>query len=195
MAWVNPRVLRTRDRVLTMAREILLELGPDALTYTALTRRSGVTRATLYKHWPTRHALLVDVVLTGPDVAYPSPGSDPRSVITEFLLSLRDGLSEPSNAAALLAVAAQAPHDDTSAAALTAIITDRRDALNTLLADTDIHLATEDYVLLIGPVLTQLLFARAHVTTGFLHRAVNSWFATHRTRVDGDGNSRSASHE
>ncbi|WP_229899233.1 TetR/AcrR family transcriptional regulator, partial [Streptomyces capoamus] len=55
----NPRVRRTRDRVLVVARELLADVGPTALTYSLLAERGKVTRQTLYRHWPTREALLV----------------------------------------------------------------------------------------------------------------------------------------
>lgn len=172
---VNPRVSRTKTHVLIAARQILLEEGPAALTYTALARRSTVTRATLYKHWPTRQALLASVVLTGPDVAYPRPGRDARKVISQFLLSLRDGLSDAPTAASLLAVAAQAPHDPNSATALATIFADRQDALNTLLVDAGVQVTVEDYVLLTGPVLTQVLLARRPVTGQFVDTIVDAW--------------------
>lgn len=183
--WVNPRVLRTKDRVLTVAREILLEDGPFALTYTTLARRSGVTRATLYKHWPSRQALLAAVVLTGPDVSYPSPGPDAREMISAFLLSLRDGLSDPPTAASLLTVAAQALHDPASANALATILDDRRGALNTLLADTGFQVTAEDYVLLTGPVIAHLLLRRKRVSQRFVHRIVDAWLAAISETRDG----------
>lgn len=174
---VNPRVARTRARVLTVARQILLEEGPAALTYTTLARRSTVTRATIYKHWPTQQALLASVILSGPDVAYPRPGRDAATVISAFLLSLRDGLSDAATAASLLAVAAQASHDPNSATALAMIFADRREALNTLLADAGVQVTTEDYVHLTGPVLTQVLLARRPVTGRFVQATVDAWMA------------------
>lgn len=175
--WVDPRVLRTKDRVLCVAREILVDNGADALTYTALARNSGVTRATLYKHWSTRQALLAEVILTGPKVAYPSPGPDPYTAICAFLISLRDGLSDPPTAASLLSVIAHAGHDRASATALAEILDDRRAALNALLEETDLQVTAEDYVLLTGPVIVQLLLARKRVSQKFVARIVAAWIA------------------
>ncbi|TIH37106.1 TetR/AcrR family transcriptional regulator [Subtercola vilae] len=87
---VNPRVERTKTRVLEVAHELLDELGPAGLTYTSLASRSGVTRQTIYQHWPERDALLADVILTGPDVGYPVAGPDARIIVIDFLASLRD---------------------------------------------------------------------------------------------------------
>lgn len=46
------RAAKTRARVIEAARELVDEGGPAAITYSALAERSGVGRATLYRHWP-----------------------------------------------------------------------------------------------------------------------------------------------
>ncbi|WP_049562658.1 TetR/AcrR family transcriptional regulator [Nonomuraea sp. SBT364] len=48
---------RNRERVLVAAREVLAEHGIDA-PMTAVARRAGVGVATLYRHFPTRDALV-----------------------------------------------------------------------------------------------------------------------------------------
>ena len=79
----NPRVRRTRDRMLAAARELLAETGPAGLTYSVLAERAGVTRQTLYRHWPAKSGLLVDLILEGSDGGYPEPGADPAVVAAE----------------------------------------------------------------------------------------------------------------
>src|SRR5215469_18247976 len=72
----NPRVQSTRDRILAAARELLAETGPAGLTYSLLADRAGVTRQTLYRHWPAKSGLLVDMILDGGDATgYPAPGT------------------------------------------------------------------------------------------------------------------------
>src|SRR3954447_10543198 len=117
----NPRVQRTRNRVLAVARELLPQVGPAGLTYALLAERSDVTRQTLYRHWPTRAALLFDLILEGPDVGYPKPGTDLRTVATAWLTSLAAGLNVPAARIAVLAVAAEADRDPDSAQALVGI--------------------------------------------------------------------------
>src|SRR5271170_2991042 len=82
----NPRVRRTRARILAAARDLLSQTGPAGLTYSALAERAGVTRQTLYRHWPARPALLVALILEGVDDAYPEPGADPGVVATAWLV-------------------------------------------------------------------------------------------------------------
>src|SRR5580698_11636140 len=98
----NPRVRRTRDRILAAARELLAETGPAGLTYSLLAERAGVTRQTLYRHWPSRSGLLVDLILEGGSAdGYPEPGDDPAAVAAAWLASLRDGLRDQARRAAV----------------------------------------------------------------------------------------------
>src|SRR5215472_18884726 len=121
----NPRVRRTRERILAATRELLAEGGPAGLTYSLLADRAGVTRQTLYRHWPAKSGLLVDLILEGNDGPYPEPGTDPAVVAAEWLASLRAGLRDPARAAAVLAVTAQAGTDQDSAQALAQLMADR----------------------------------------------------------------------
>src|SRR6201996_1690263 len=89
----NRRVQSTRDRILAAARALLAEVGPAGLTYSLLAERAGVTRQTLYRHWPARPALPLSLILEGADGGYPEPGSDPAAVAAAWLASLRDGLA------------------------------------------------------------------------------------------------------
>jgi AcrR family transcriptional regulator len=175
----NPRVQRTRARILAVARESLPEVGPTGLTYALLAERADVTRQTLYRHWPNRAALLFDLILEGPDLGnYPEPGSDVRTVATAWLKSLRAGISEPAFHTAVLAVTAQADHDPDSAQALGRIGEDRHAALNKLLLPSGIQISDDEYTLLYGPVLARLFLDRGHVTDAFIDAVVTQWLTT-----------------
>lgn len=52
----------TRDRALTAARDAILEIGPGRTTMVEVSRRSGVGRTTLYRHWPDISALVADLL-------------------------------------------------------------------------------------------------------------------------------------
>jgi AcrR family transcriptional regulator len=175
----NPRVQRTRARMLAVARELLPEVGPAGLTYALLAERADVTRQTLYRHWPNRAALLFDLILEGPDLGtYPEPGSDVRTVVTAWLRSLRAGVSDPASRTAVLAVTAQADHDPDSAQALVRIGEDRRAALNELLEPSGRQISADEYTLLYGPVLARLFLDRGQATDGFIDAVVTQWLAT-----------------
>lgn len=74
---VDPRIARSRAKLLAAARQILAESGASALTVDAVAELSGVAKSTLYRHWPSRTALVVDVFRSvmpttdAPDVGLP----------------------------------------------------------------------------------------------------------------------------
>ncbi|MGW3209377.1 TetR/AcrR family transcriptional regulator [Streptomyces sp. NPDC001135] len=174
----NPRVQRTRARILDVARALLPEVGLTGLTYALLAERAGVTRQTLYRHWPSRAALLSDLTLQGPDVGYPEPGTDASAVATAWLISLRAGITDPATRTSALAMAAQADHDPDSAQALRRIAEDRLAALNELLEPSGLQITAEQYTLLYGPLLARLFFDRCEATDEFIDATVTQWLTT-----------------
>jgi AcrR family transcriptional regulator len=57
---VDGRVQRSRDRVLATTFELLSESGLGGLSVDEVARRSGVAKTTIYRHWPSRAALVID---------------------------------------------------------------------------------------------------------------------------------------
>ncbi|MED1791437.1 TetR/AcrR family transcriptional regulator [Brevibacillus nitrificans] len=57
---LNKRVERSRHAVLTTAFELLSEGGVTSFSVDEVVRRSGVAKTTIYRHWPTREALVID---------------------------------------------------------------------------------------------------------------------------------------
>ena len=69
---MDPRVARSRAKLVDAATELLIEAGPRAVTVDAVAERSGVAKSTLYRHWASREDLLVEVMRCKvPDVAPP----------------------------------------------------------------------------------------------------------------------------
>lgn len=58
----DPRVSRSRAAGLRAARSLLVEEGWAAVTHVRVAERSGLGRATVYRHWPSPAALLHDAV-------------------------------------------------------------------------------------------------------------------------------------
>jgi AcrR family transcriptional regulator len=173
----NPRVRRTRERILAAARELLSEVGPAGLTYSLLAERAGVTRQTLYRHWPARPALLLGLILEGVDGDYPEPGTEPGAVAAAWLASLRDGLRDRGRRIAVLGVAAQADSDPDSAQALAQLTDYGNAALNDLLKPSGTTITSDEYALLSGPVLARIFFERRPVTDEFIAAVVAQWLA------------------
>ncbi|MGB8860409.1 MAG: TetR/AcrR family transcriptional regulator [Ilumatobacteraceae bacterium] len=58
----DPRIARSRAKVLAAATELLVEAGPRGVTADAIAEHSGVAKSTLYRHWNSINELLLDVV-------------------------------------------------------------------------------------------------------------------------------------
>lgn len=58
---------RSRTAIVTATRELLLERGFDGLTIEAVAARAQVGKQTIYRWWPSRPALVADVMLEDAD--------------------------------------------------------------------------------------------------------------------------------
>jgi AcrR family transcriptional regulator len=58
---------KSRTAIVTATRELLLERGFDGLSIEAVAARAGVGKQTIYRWWPTRPALVADVMLEDAD--------------------------------------------------------------------------------------------------------------------------------
>lgn len=58
----SPRAVRSREKLLRAATDLLVEAGPRGVTVDAVAEVSGVAKSTLYRQWGSRDEMLVDVV-------------------------------------------------------------------------------------------------------------------------------------
>lgn len=56
----NGRVRRTKESVLATTYKLMVEGGIGGVSVDEVARRSGVAKTTIYRHWPSRSALLLD---------------------------------------------------------------------------------------------------------------------------------------
>ena len=106
----DPRVERSRAKVLTAAAQLLREVGFAEVTIEQISERSGVSRSTMYRHWTTREEILRDAFS---HVAVPDPGEpgdeaiDLREDLRRYARVFADGLENAwGRAAATLAMTA-----------------------------------------------------------------------------------------
>jgi AcrR family transcriptional regulator len=69
----RPRSEKARKAVLDAAAELLLERGLSAVSMDAVAERAGVSKATIYRWWPTKEALALDALHTEWAAAAPDP--------------------------------------------------------------------------------------------------------------------------
>jgi len=70
---MRPQSLRARESVLTATCALLEEGGLPAATVDAISARSGVSKATIYKHWPSRTAVAAEAFGIKMATAVPLP--------------------------------------------------------------------------------------------------------------------------
>ncbi len=106
----DPRVERSRAKVLTAAAALLREVGFAEVTIEQISERSGVSRSTMYRHWTTREEILRDafshVAVPGADGA-DGGATDLREDLRRYARVFADGLENAwGRAAATLAMTA-----------------------------------------------------------------------------------------
>jgi AcrR family transcriptional regulator len=84
----RPRSEKARQAVLTAAAELLLDRGLGAVSMDAVAERAGVSKATIYRWWPTKETLALDALYTEWAAARPHP-RDTGSLRGDLLSLLR----------------------------------------------------------------------------------------------------------
>jgi AcrR family transcriptional regulator len=103
---LDARVIRTRNDILRSAIDVLTSEGPDAVTHHRLAEVAGYSRATIYKHWPSREALFLDAFSYRPSGAHSVPTGDLRADLIAELTMFRQGMERQRLDRALAALAA-----------------------------------------------------------------------------------------
>src|SRR6266498_1706017 len=60
----RPRSEQARESILHAAAELLLKRGLDAVSMDAVAEHAGVSKATIYRWWPTKETLALDALYT-----------------------------------------------------------------------------------------------------------------------------------
>ena len=89
---LDPRVARTRSVVLATPRHLLNDVGLGRTSIEAVADRSGVARSTIYRHWPSTAALVMEALEQAKTEA--EAGVQPSGDDEIDLRALLDGLGE-----------------------------------------------------------------------------------------------------
>lgn len=113
----DPRVVRTQERVHAAVIRVLVTEGLAALTPQRVAEVSGVGRATVYRHWAGRDALLRDALA---HARFPQAEhvGDLQADAFAVLDSLRQGLVEGPLRIVVATLLATSPHDPAARAVL-----------------------------------------------------------------------------
>jgi AcrR family transcriptional regulator len=183
----RPRSEKAREAILGAAAELLLAQGLGAVSMDAVAERAGVSKATIYRWWPTKETLALDALYH--EWAAASPGAGETGALRDDVLALlRPWVS----------LVGKRPYGRVLGALITEAHTDpafaeqwrerfvepRRDQARPILAHaiergelpatTDVELALD---LLYGPLYHRLLHGHAPLTDSFLSELVDTVIA------------------
>ena len=123
----RPRDARADEVILDAAVEILAEQGPSGFTVDAVAARAGVGKATIYRRWPSRGALLLDTAhhRIGLEIEDPDTGSVAGDMVVT-LVDLGKKLRETHAGRVLPVVMSEAAVNPEMRPILAAFVADRR---------------------------------------------------------------------
>ena len=179
----RPRSETARTAVLDAAAELLLAHGLPAVSMDAVAERAGVSKATIYRWWPTKETLALDALYTEWATARPA-ARDTGSLRGDLLSLLRPwarlAVSRPY-ARVIASLISEAQTDPTFAEEYRdRVVEPRRDQARAILrravdrgeipAGTKVEVALD---LLFGPLYHRLLHGHAPLNDTFVRNAVD----------------------
>lgn len=185
----RPRDLAARDAILGAARALLEEGGPGRVTIEAVAARAGVSRPTVYRWWPDRHAVAMAALIDEPEIPPRSTLSSDRSperrghldALASQLHRIVERFASPIGRHIGSMLAAADPESELSRAfrshfvlarrAEGALLVERAIAAGELGADTDPEVLLDQ---LYGAVFFRLLMGHAKLDAAFVDRLVQS---------------------
>lgn len=179
---LDARLQATRERVLAAAALVLKREGYTALTMERVAAESGAAKTTLYRQWPTKAALCMDVYLeeAGRELRDPDTGdvaADLRQLVNAvvrlqtrtaagpaFLGLIAEAQINPASRAAFMAEFAQRRRE------ITRLVLQRAIARRQVRADADVDLVID----LIGGATTfRLLQGHAPLNSRFAESLID----------------------
>lgn len=84
----RPRSEKTKQAILSAAYKLLLGNGFGAVTVEKIAERAGVSKATIYKWWPNKAAVVMDAFFDAAVVRLPIP--DTGSTINDMIIQVNN---------------------------------------------------------------------------------------------------------
>lgn len=94
----TPRTARSRSAILRAATDLCAELGYGSVTIEAIAAKAKVGKPTVYRWWPSKHAVLLDAMLEiGAEFSIStSPTGDVVADLRAWLHNCADTLNDPT---------------------------------------------------------------------------------------------------
>jgi AcrR family transcriptional regulator len=182
----RPRSAEAHDAILRAAIVVVREVGYDAAAMDAIAARAGVGKATVYRRWTSKEALVADAIeqimvsRTVPDTG--TTRGDLRAIMRETMRMYHDPQTTPFLSAL---VAAMARSEPIALAVRNGFVAVRRDAMRQVIVrgisrgdlrrGMDIPLALD---LLSGPFLSRALITGTPIDERLVRGVVDAVLAT-----------------
>jgi AcrR family transcriptional regulator len=179
----RPRSEKARKAVLEAAAELLLDRGLAAVSMDAVAERAGVSKATIYRWWPTKETLALDALYVQWAAAAPaqSDTGSLRGDLLELLLPWARVVRSGPYARIIAALVTEAHTDPVFAAAYQRhVIQPRRDQAREIFAravergevpaNLNIEVALD---LIYGPLYHRLLHGHAPLDDAFVRATID----------------------
>jgi AcrR family transcriptional regulator len=180
----RPRSAKAHQAILEAAMELLLDQGLQAMNMDELAERAGVSKATIYRWWPSKEMLALDALATEWEIAGAGGARDTGSLRGDLLAQLRPWLRKLNAkpfGRVIAGLVAQAQTDPEFATLYRDhFVRPRRDATRALLfraidrgevaAGTDLEVTLD---LLYGPIYHRLLHGHAPLNDHFVQQVVD----------------------
>jgi AcrR family transcriptional regulator len=184
----RPRSEKARHAILAAAMDLLLDRGLTAMSMDDVARRAGVSKATIYRWWPSKERLALDALATEWASISPDDQGDTGSLRDDLLARFRPWVEQLNRKpyARVVAGLVAATQTDAEFAQLYRqhFVQPRRDATRDVLlragergeiaAGTDLEVALD---LLYGPVYHRMLHGHAPVTQSFAEGVIDAVIA------------------
>lgn len=109
---IDPRIERSRQVILQATLDELAEHGYGGLTIEAVAARAGVGKATVYRHWRNKLALLETALQELRAEIVPDPRGSPREQVVELYRTLATYMADSQFSRCVPAVIEAAEHDE-----------------------------------------------------------------------------------
>ncbi len=178
----RPRSGTTHRKILLATRDLLMERSFADLRIEHVAARAGVSKAAIYRRWPSKEVLAQEVLaeLAGPHIGVPDMGdtrAELRACVLNPMRAVTDTPFGPVIRALLSQIATNPTLGDPFRATVVqarrdeiARVVERGKARGDLLPDADAGVATE---LLVGPVYFRVMFG-GDLSRDFAERVVDA---------------------
>lgn len=178
----DARVVRTRGLVQDAVLDLFEREGAGALTHQRVAERAGVSRATVYRHWPHPIDLVFEALgVAEQPLLHPSDGMPLRAWLRRELVRVAADFARPVVKQFVATIVGDAYRSD-HVTALVAELTRRtvnvvRDAIDQAEAEGTVFRRRDEHQLiaeLVGPVIVQVTMYRLPADEQWVARLVDT---------------------